>query len=473
MILGLFIGESFAELSVVATGPIHIGSLLEHKRWYLPKHGLKTYLQNWLAKTPHKPERVIISSRFLFKLAGHRLGGSVAQIVTSGFEKWAQLTPPPTRATALRQLTRNSSLSSQDLVFPLQESIFSDGSINKPLNLSELSAIHEKLQALEMKKICLHFHNSEINSCHQQQAKDFLAPLGYEIFEPPLSTDFPGVEPFVRWKTNTLGAAVSGTFEESLKEIIEGLSPYIKEEQVFFFDGQLNLHHGETPHRLSSLFAIESCIHSQISKIKKSKIDSNNPFTILHFGLEHFSFINEGKSLAESPWGTLALGSQSCRDFSIQPSSLLSLSDDGTLNAKGILSYEPGPIHLGRGHKPLVADVLIHEAKWSEVIDLDEKQARGSLDRWILLMQTWQRSAKKTSLSRDAFEHLLRKQISDLLVAEVQNCVEGPIVKYGFLSDQIEVATTPPQGLASSGTVSESQYPKSFLLASEALARGL
>lgn len=467
MILGLFVGESFAELSVVESTPDSFVALLEHQRWYLPKHGLKTYLQNWVASTPYKPERVIVSSRFLYKLAGHRLGGSVAQIVTRGFEKWSHFaSPPASRTTSLRQLNRNPSLSSQDLVFAVHESILSDGSIGKPLDLSELGTIHEKLQVLGLKKVCLHFYNSNLNSVHQRQARDFLTPLGYEIFEPPRFVDFPGVETFTLWKTNTLNAAVSGTFEESMKEITEGLAPQIKEEQIFFFDGDLRLHHGEAPYRLSSLFAIEACLYSQLSKIIKSKQKTNESLTFLHFGIEHFSYVTGDKTLTESPWGPLALGTQSCRDFSIQPSSLLDLSDDGFLAAKGILTYEPGPIHLGRGHKPLVADLLIPDTKWPDVIDLDERQARSSLDRWVLLMQTWQRSAKKTSLSREAFERFLRNQISALMDAEIQNCIEGPVVKYGYLSEQIEVKAT-------SETVNEAKNPKSFLLATEALERGL
>ncbi|MBL7669858.1 MAG: hypothetical protein JNM39_05180 [Bdellovibrionaceae bacterium] len=483
MILGLFVGESFAELSVVESTPNSRGTLREHQRWYLPKHGLKAYLQNWLTKTPHKPERVIVSSRFLYKLAGHRLGGSVAQIVTHGFENWSHFTslPTTTQSTSFRQFNRCPSLSSQDLVFPVHERILSDGSIGNPLDLSEIGAIHEKLQALGLKKVCLHFHNSNLNSIHQQQTREFLVALGYEIFEPPVVDAFPNLEPFTRWKTNTLSAAVSGTFEESMKEIFEGLSGQIKEEQIYFFDGDLRLHHGEPLYRLSSLFALEACLYSQLSKIMNSKMKADKPPTFLHFGIEHFSYITGDKTLTESPWGMLALGTQSCRDFSIQPSSLLDLHNDGSLVTKGNLSYEPGPIHLGRGHKPLVADLLIQETKWPEIIDLDEKQARTSLDRWVLLMQTWQRSVKKTSISRESFERFLRDQMSALLSSEIQNCTEGPIVKYGYLAEQVDIVATPQSDLTSSttgiraitDTVSEAQNPKSFLLAIEALERGL
>ncbi|MBK7960439.1 MAG: hypothetical protein IPK04_03975 [Bdellovibrionales bacterium] len=71
--------------------------------------------------------------------------------------------------------------------------------------------------------------------------------------------------------------------------------------------------------------------------------------------------------------------------------------------------------------------------------------------------------------------------MSELLSAEIQNCIEGPVVKYGYLSEQIDVVATPQSGLTSSttgnrvmtDTISEAQNPKSFLLAIEALERGL
>lgn len=465
MILGLFVGESFAELSLVDP---RSGTSVEHKRWYLPRQGLKNYLQNWLSKSPVKPDRVIVASRFLYKLSGHRLGGSVAQIVTSGFEKWGPLTSPALSLN-LRHPTRTPSISSQDLIFPLSERIHSDGRVVLPVQESELTAIHEKLQLMGVKKICLHFHNSEINKVNQEQVKSFFLPLEYEIFEPAGQKQFPSIDPMILWRTNTLNAAIGSTFDESKKEILDGLSESISQDHIFFFDAELSLHRGESRHRLSSLFALEACLYQQISR----KFPKVSQPTLLHWGLEHFSQISGNQGLSNSPWGLLAINSWNCQDFKVQPTSLLELNDNGWIMAKSPQTFEPGPIHVGRGLKPLVADLLIDDQNWDQMLGLDEKQGNLVRDRWRLILQTWQRATRKTSTSLEDLAFLWREQISASLIEEIQNQVEGAVINYGYLSPRLKV----PSEKVSPGlkvlAVSETEFPKSLLLAQEALLRGI
>lgn len=470
MILGLFVGESFAELSLVQDLD---RSLVHHQRWYLPKHNLRTYLQNWLVQYEKdsgiQPDRVIVASRFPNKLAGHRLGGSVAQIVTQGFEKWIQFSLPE-KSKDLQMPQRIPSLSASELIFPIQEKISSTGLIEIPLPTEELDALCEKLKAAEIKKVCIHLLNTDKNPTHHLQIKTHLTGLGFEIFEPQIPTAAVESDLFRLWKTNTLNAAITGTFEEIKSDICEGLASAIPAEKIYFFDADLNFHQGDIAHRLSSLFSLEACLSSQLnkqmSKNKKTPL-APHPLPILHLGLEHFSLISEDQGWAQSRWGQLSIQSQNCFDFKIQPTSLIEIDSHHELKLLQTQSFEPGPIRLGRGLKPLVADLFFREYPVQKLVGLDEKQHQTSLDRWKMILHTWQRSHQLSSISKNEFENSLLEEVGRRLLEDMRPIRNTQMLTYGFFAADFKFKNI------SAKHIPESAYPKSYLIACEALDRGL
>ena len=91
MQVGLSIGPSFAELCAI--GPGKTISI----RNYLPKESLKDLLKKFRSQLGESeaqtPLRFQVQLRFLEKIfptenSITRLGGSVAQLVTAGFEDW-------------------------------------------------------------------------------------------------------------------------------------------------------------------------------------------------------------------------------------------------------------------------------------------------------------------------------------------------------------------------------------------------
>ena len=85
-VIGLNIGGSSAEVSVWAPQEkkARARALL-----YLPRHPLKTALPKFLKTLPDQDfSAAFVTSRQLERLFDFRLGGSTAQLVTAGFERW-------------------------------------------------------------------------------------------------------------------------------------------------------------------------------------------------------------------------------------------------------------------------------------------------------------------------------------------------------------------------------------------------
>lgn len=454
MILGLFIGESFAELSLVRSAekladPSALHPVLDFKRWNFSKQSLKSFLSAWSTqlhaeKPDWKPQQVIVSSRFLYRLVGHRMGGSVAQLVTQGLENWAQIYNPQT-AWNLSNPARTPTLGSLDLIFPVSEKIDSHGHVQIPLQLEALQAIHEKLKQQDIKKICIHLSQAQKNSVHHDQAAHFFDELGYQVYRPQLNDR----DLFENWRTNILNASISSTFEETFEEIKSGLETLLPPEKIYFFTGDLEIHQGQPEHRLSNLFAMESCLKNQLTKIHKIK----SPWTLLHLGLEQFSLIQDPGQITDSPWGLLNLKSTRSRDLNLQPTTFVEFKNNH-LQFLDEQSFEPGPIRLGRGVKPLLSDFLLSSENIQNLVGLDEKQSKQAHDRWQLTLQTWQRTSKnaKPSLSfkssdrtlersaektTDQWQKELQKEILDQILRQTITHSEFPVKVFGYYQDLI------------------------------------
>jgi hypothetical protein len=173
--LGIYLGESFAEYSMAG----------KSRRVYLPKEPLKKSLPLFLKSLElqlNESEKlhVRVSYGFLERILSFKLGGTLAVLVTDGFEKWADL-----RETAPWQ----NSMSNPDLVFPVRERISASGEVVENLELSSLEAIADKLAQMSVKRVAIQFLHSDVNPTHLKLAESFFQSRNYEIFSTSSSDD--------------------------------------------------------------------------------------------------------------------------------------------------------------------------------------------------------------------------------------------------------------------------------------------
>lgn len=420
IVLGVSVGESFAEFSLLQDPTSFSNtSVLAQKRSYLPREGLKNSLQSFLALYPdQKPMEAIFSLRFLEKILDYRLGGSVAQLVTNGFENWIRLRS---------QNTSLPPLSSADLLFPVKERMNAQGQVEQALETSELEAIAEKLKSTECKRICIHFLHAITNDDHEKQAAEFFTARGFEVFTPEKTKNEDEVS---RWRKNTLNASVSGTFQELKEQILEATKDFIAPEKIYFLSSTGEVFQNESASRLSTLFAAEAAMSRHFGTGQKD---------ILYLGLEKFTLLS-GKNWTDtwsSAWGLVENPLPENRELSIQPTSGLEINSfdhlDFSLKNEG---WEPGPMAMGRGQKPTFIDL------WSETSDLNEVE--GLKDRFSApgqqrfrhaLMTLWKTSRQKHAELLKVTDQLKQLSMQTILLEALLHrdaetlLVTGPLTK--------------------------------------------
>lgn len=363
-IIALSIGESFAEISLYCQKK---RQTIHFERWYLPKEplksSLKAFFEKWGKDNNSQISNVFISSRFLEKILSFRLGGSVAQLITNGFENWPYLRQPSKKYN-LKNLAglifnktdensntqmRNSFYASEELIFGIKERINSKGEVETPLNLEELEAIATKLTEQGIQKVVINFLHSDKNSVHVKATEDFLRSRNFEIFSPLNSS----TDEVANWRQNTLNASVAGTFNEIKNEITEAVSEFLPKESIAFITSPFMFFSEDNSLKINSIFA-------QDQNIKRAHQNKTSK-TYLLLGLERFSILrlSDEESYWQSPWGKIAISKVKRTDLISQPTASLFVNAwdeiDFTPSKEG---YEPGPMSWGRGQSPLVFDLM-------------------------------------------------------------------------------------------------------------------
>lgn len=347
--LGISLGTSFAEYCLIDTRRPNVS--LSFSRHYLPTENLTNSLKIFLEKNSDvKINQVCIASRVLEKILDTRLGGSVAQIVTQGFENWPLLRQSLSNPYFEIFPTRTEALASQDLIFGIHERINAQGKVIKKVKISELEQIAEKLKLQKIEKICVNLLFSEINNTHLNSVTQFFKEKGFQVFSSEGTENYK--DEILSWRRNLLNASLAGTAQEIHSEIMTALEGRAHQDQIFYFDGSGKPFHFQVDRLSSSLFGPYSLIANKYQDDKQ----------ILFLGMEKWYLIKpqSQKKTWDSPWGPLGGQIPNCQPLRLQPTSELTVDEFETLEwSPAEVGFEPGPMMFGRALKPTVFDALL------------------------------------------------------------------------------------------------------------------
>jgi N-methylhydantoinase A/acetone carboxylase, beta subunit len=403
VVLGVSVGESFLEMTLAADGTSFSGQkILAQKRAYLPRESLKSSLSQFLeANKETPPTKAFVGMRFLEKLLSYRLGGSVAQIVTQGFENWMQI--------RTQSATSSQPLTESELLFAVNERVSYKGEVVTEIQESELVEIAAKLKELGCKRVCIHFLHAHANATHETTAAAYFAAQGFEVYVPQKTDNTDEVS---RWRKNLLNASVSSTFTELKAEITECVSAYFPAEQIFFLNGQGKQLQNEAPERLQSIFAANTAL-------RMSYADETD---VVYLGLERFTLMSYGAWTAtwQSPWGQVEAPQAQTRDLKIQPTLQLDLNTfrhiSFTNKSEG---WEPGPMFMGRGQKPCLLDLWSENSKLGQVAGLNDRVVAAGVQKFKNSLLTLLKNSSSKGQEVDSIIKDLQSLSVQSLVAEV------------------------------------------------------
>lgn len=386
-LLGVSVGESFAEYTLLSES-----KPIAHKRAYLSRESLKQSLQQFISDhSESTPRQVFVSLRLPRKLLNFQLSGAVAHITTEGFEHWLNICSSGTQE-----------LTNKDLLFSLRERILADGTVELPLDLSELEGVAEKIKLKGVKKVCLHLLHSCTYPEHAKKAQALLEEKGLEVFLPEKSDSPDEVH---RWNKNALNATISGIFADRKAELLEALSNTLSPDCIHFLTSEGKLLHHTAPQEVGSLFSASTAIGQSLSGTDKSDV--------LFLGLEHFLLISgsEWDKTWVSPWGPVEAPHLQTKELSIQPTSGITLNNFGRFDfAANQEGWEPGPMFLGRGQKLSLLDLWAENAKLATVQGLEDRISAQGIQRFKNSLY----ALSKISKSRDNEVSHLTKEMQSL-----------------------------------------------------------
>lgn len=398
VVIGIYVGKSFAEVSALNIQ----GDEVAFKRWYTPRENLQNGLKKFLAENESiAPVKVIVASQYLEKLFDFKLGGSVAQLVTRGFEKWCYLKQPTTHS-AWKSMNRAPTLSIMDHWIPVSERVSTDGVVEREFSDGELDSTLDYIKAHEVKRICIHFLNSSKNPLNQNKAKEYFEKHGYDVFTPNMHNEEDEVAVF---RENTFNASMTGTWEEMCQEIKDSFKDLVPAEQFYFLQGQ-GLLQDDKNLRWQTLLGYAFAQSKVIPGLVQKKCD------VLHLGLEKFELLNTQSECTQwqTPWGPVRMKGPQTHRLKIQPDSLMFINKFGEMDlSPEAIGFEPGPMNFGRGLKPLVFD-LFHEqfSNEDEIEGITELLSPAGRTRFINQLTTLAKT------SRDQKDNEVDDIISDL-----------------------------------------------------------
>ncbi len=392
--LGISVDESFAEFSLIdATRPSLLPQNLAQHRIYFSRESLKSALPAFLAThRALKPQKVFVSLRFLEKILEYRLGGSVAQLVTEGFENWLQI-----RSHHPSQ----QSLSNPEMIFPVKERTSADGEVLQELSLDDLETLAAKLKALEVKRICIHFLHSQLQPQNLQKAQAFFEERGFDVFVPQPSDN----EEITRWRANTLNASISGTFLELKEQIETACQEFLTPENIFFLSAQKKTFQNQKEYRLGSLFSTRTAV-----------IENETAPSLLYLGLEKFSWIEkESERFWQSHWGPVELTHPRCLDLQIQPTSRIDLNLFGELDfSLQNDGFEPGPMTMGRGQKPTLLDLYAEDPAMGKILAVADRINPAGIQRFKNTLLALAKSSLSVGKGKSTEVETIRRQLKEV-----------------------------------------------------------
>lgn len=428
--VGLFFGESFYEVIFIERPS---DAILFSGSFFNLKDPFKSRLPKIMQSLEDvKIESVFVSYRYLERIFKFKLGGSVAQVVSKGFENWLNL-HQHNKVESIFSLKSAPDLSSLDMVFPIEN----------PLDAERLEALVSDLKKKEAKRICLNLVNSKQSPEDHAQLKRVLEENQFEVFD---ALNFDSENDISAWRTNLIEASLAGTFNEMKSEITEAFQAYAPKSISLL----ANKFGGKNYRNiLSGLFAIEDSFFD----LAKTKYRLPDQFDVVHLGLENFSVWLNETSEWQSPWGPTSIQTKKRIDLKVQPTNSFHLNSFDEVEISDVEeSFEPGPMCLGRGKIPCVYDIINNDSTAPEL----QKKIKDSF--WALARSA---SGKHTAEKAfDDFQYIIWNRI----LVEAQFLVRNEtIVFYGNWPSHFEKRAREKFKSQNLIFISQKAFPKAWL----------
>lgn len=443
--VGLFFGESFYEVIFIERPS---DSIVFSGTFFNSKDPFKTKFPKIIQSLNSndqsiKIDSVFVSYRYLERIFKFKLGGSVAQVVTKGFESWLAL-HQYNRKESLFSLKAPPDLSSHDMIFTVNEKIDSDGNIQTALTSADLNSLAFDLKKKEAKRVCLSLVNSEKNPQHRDQIKKFLEENQFEVFD---ALELGSVSDFPSWRACLIEASLAGTYNEMKSEITEVLSSFAEPGTIYFIPNKQAIK--TSRNILSGLFALEDSFFNYA----KTKFPLPDQFDVIHIGLENFSVWLNVDVFWHSPWGITSLKTKKRIDLKVQPTNSFHLNafEEVEINHTEE-SFEPGPMCLGRGKIPCIYDLLNSESTAPEL----QKKIQDSF--WALA-----RSGSNKYSAEKAFEEFKTLIWDRILIEASLATASETIVLYGTFSRGLEDRVKEIFNSKNLVFISQKDFPKAWL----------
>jgi hypothetical protein len=367
--LGLWVGESFAEVSIFSTRrDTTCGSMtskddqIEVKsRWFLPRKTLADGLRDALSKMPEaaaKGGEVRIATSRVESTLNRRQGSTTAFLTTAGFENWLTLdrtSIAPFTSGSLKD-PKNHQLVSDDLVFGLNERTNAKRELVAPVSLQELELLADKLTLAKVRAVAIGFLNSTLNPENELRASHFLRERGFFV---TCSHQFRGCDERSRWQRTIECAYAEQAANEELQQIRSALESFAPVENWSLIgwgkDGATTIGQADFARHFKG-------------GVEASLAASAGQSSVLHFGLEGFHLSHAVKApqaaaLALEPQSEPQSQPQSelraALHLELQPTRQIQAAS-WAVPALGHedRGYEPGPMLLGKSHHLAAIDIL-------------------------------------------------------------------------------------------------------------------
>ena len=344
-------------------------------------------------------EKIVIASSFLEKILSSKIGGTVGQVTTAGFEHWPRLRQNLQSPFLQISPQRTDALALQDLLFPLNERMDCHGRVLQPLQDHALDELMASLKSKQLQRVCVNLLFAHRNNAHEQKIVDRLKAEGFEVFVSSHRNE--ETDEVSTWRKNVLNASLCGTFDEMRDSILSELEGV----PVWFLNSSLGGFLKEREDLSTSIFAPHQILCETFKDPHYPHLNPelNTPL-ILNLGLENWSILESSQTEAEwdSPWGRVTGPIPALRWLQVQPTQEYIFAEfQGLKLSTYSLGFEPGPMMLGRALKPTLFDLLIlkmNKEKWPDWV-------RGDLNKFIQSMKAHLRTWKSTDSKMNNFEN--------------------------------------------------------------------
>lgn len=418
--IGLHIGFNFAEVFIPAN--LSKNSQDQFLLWYTGKKNLQYYLKELFNSNEDlRSATFCISSDWSKKCLKYKQGADLAFLTTSGFEKWPYLRQPDLRQYFTADIQRAEPILSPDFIFGLSERSTANGEIDKKIDSKELDFIYEKLKLLSCKNISLGFLHSEKNPQNEIIAKKYFEEKGISTH---ISSTFNKASNEVsRWWACVVQAYCSDYYEIESKSLVEKAEI----SNFRFFPKAKNSKTADTNFCSSSLF-------SSIELL--AKVAEQKNASLLYLGYEDFYIIDGKERSAEwqSGFGPVAIEHAKHWRSKVQPTSLIHFNKwaAGELSNEE-LSFDPGPVILGRSTKLQLIDILWFCNKLS-ANELQSDIHSKAKERVNEALNTYSKESSEklntTEFADAIFDNSVRKLAKDCYEAKPKNnklIITGPL----------------------------------------------